>query len=123
MVAEDNQCGFVGLGFQLLQAGWNFPHGDQCGACDARDGKFLCFANVNQYQRFPRVDSALDVCRAGFYGEDRFAHESEDSAVENCLADTRELLERSGERPGHTSIVCVLPVKLRYLPDAPFPMG
>jgi hypothetical protein len=83
VVAEDNQCRFAGLGFQLLQAGWNFPHGDQGGAVDARDGKFLRFANVNQYQRFPRVDSALDVLRAGFDWEDGFAHESEDSAGGN----------------------------------------
>lgn len=92
VVAEDNQCVFVGLGFQLLQAGWDFPHGDQCGPFDARDGKFFRFANVNQDQRFPRVNSALDVFRAGFYWEDRFAHESEDSAVENCPAGQVESL-------------------------------
>ena len=68
VMAKNNQCGFVGLGFQLLQAGRDFPHGDQCGAFNARDGKFLRFANVYQYQGFPRVDSALDVLRAGFDG-------------------------------------------------------
>ena len=85
-MAEDNQCGFIGLGFQLLQAGRNVPHGDQSSAVDARDGKFLWFANVNQHQRFPRVDSSLDVFRTSFYWNYRIAHESEDSAMENCLA-------------------------------------
>src|SRR5665213_621745 len=76
VVAEYNQCRFVRLGFQLLQAGWDVPHRDQCGAFDARDGKFLRLANVKQHQRFSGVDSALDVFRAGFDWEDRFAHES-----------------------------------------------
>ena len=81
VVAEDNQCGFAGLGFQLLQTGWYGPHRDQCGAFNVSDGKFLRFTNVNQKQRLTRVDSALNVFRASFYWEDRFAHESEDSAV------------------------------------------
>ena len=92
MVAEDNQCGFIGLGFQCLQAGWDVPHRDQGGAFDARDGKFLGFANVNQRQRLTRLDSALDFFRAGFYWEDRFAHEFENSAMENCLSDPLEYL-------------------------------
>ena len=62
----------------------DISHGDQGGALDARDGKFLRFANVNQHQGFPRFYSALDVFRASFYWEDHFAHESEDSALENC---------------------------------------
>ena len=74
-MAEDNQCGLIGLGFQLLQAGADVPHGDQGGAFDVRDCKFFRFANVNQYQRFPGVDSVLDVFRAGFYWENRFAHD------------------------------------------------
>jgi len=86
VVAEHDQCGFVGLSFQLLQAGWDLPHWDQRGAFDARDGKFLRFAHVNQCQRFSRVDPSLDVFRTGFYWEDRFTHEFEDSAVENYLA-------------------------------------
>jgi hypothetical protein len=95
VVAEDNQCSFVGLGFQVLQAGWDVPHGNQSGAFDARDGKFLRFANVNQQQRFPRVDSALNVFGAGFYRENRFAHEFEDSAAENCLAASLESFGRA----------------------------
>jgi hypothetical protein len=62
----------VGLGFQLLQVGWDVPHRDQRCAFDARDGEFLRLANVNQYQRFSGVDAALDVLRAGFEGKDRF---------------------------------------------------
>src|SRR5712671_5820777 len=93
MVAEYNQCGFVGLGFQLLQACWDISHGDQGGALDARDSKFLRFANVNHRQRFPRIYSALDVFRASFYWEDRFAHESEDSAMGNCLSEPNRLAE------------------------------
>ena len=88
VVTEDNQSGVVGLGFQLLQACWDISHRDQRGALDARDGKFLRFANVNQHYRFSRIYSALDVFRAGFYWEDRFIHESEDSAMEKCLSDT-----------------------------------
>lgn len=98
-MAEDNQCGFVGLGFQLLQAGWYVPHGDQSGAFDACDRKFLRFANVNQQQRFPRVDSPLDLFRAGLYWENRFAHESEDSAVENCRATSLESFGRVMPKP------------------------
>ncbi len=66
VMAEDDQCGFVRLGFQLLQVGWDAPHGDQCRAFDARDGEFFRLANVDQRQRLAGVDAALDVLRAGF---------------------------------------------------------